>query len=262
MRLMKYLILRLMPRPETGEFINIGVLLLCDALDWLDYKADIRQIRAKVNRAYPGIYCSVQEDLHLMMQSLDYQKHQHNHLQTLSLYSHFKEGLFIFSDLSTLVSAEEPATVLESLYATLVCQQPKTYAKHDELTSMTQNITALLLQHNWRQYYRKVPILDKSGYRMTIPFVHEQKKAILPLFLRKDVTAVQDNSLIWHNRFCIIRNNWPDQKLIVPYAMGQNADCRQMASDFFQTAQKQWNVTTLNMDDGQPQLVDHLNPAD
>lgn len=85
MRLMKYLILRFMPRPETGEFINIGVLLLCDALDWLDYKADIRQIRTKVNRAYPGIYRSVQEDLHLMMQSLDYQKHQHNHLQTLSL---------------------------------------------------------------------------------------------------------------------------------------------------------------------------------
>ena len=51
----QYLLLRFMPYREGGEFINVGVVVLCEALEYFGYEIDGRQVYPRVKSLFPNI---------------------------------------------------------------------------------------------------------------------------------------------------------------------------------------------------------------
>ena len=49
-----YAVLRFLPYPETQEFVNIGVVLMCPELRWFDYRTETRR-RDRVTGFFPEL---------------------------------------------------------------------------------------------------------------------------------------------------------------------------------------------------------------
>src|SRR5690606_16408890 len=116
-----YSIIRFLPYPETGEFVNIGVVLLASNGDFL-HKIEIK--RQRVTRFFPmldpKIYIRAREEVDQELARLNLFFSKHREIQSIQLDTfkhliHPRETMIRFSDPGTM-AVERTNRALQDLF--------------------------------------------------------------------------------------------------------------------------------------------------
>jgi hypothetical protein len=196
--LCKYAVVRFLPYRETEEFVNVGVLVLCEELGYLGfllekkhsrvtdffneldaavYKQGIKAIESEIERLNP-------KTVPVGGKSQSTIEGSPNPAASFQFLVRPRKTLFCFSEVRVML-ASDPATKLKELFAHYVNRQfaqPKEYQE-----KLMQNaIQDSLKQWNLAKLYRPLEVGTKT-YRMKFPFVHQShsrvERAIRPLHL-------------------------------------------------------------------------------
>jgi hypothetical protein len=225
-----YAVIRFRPYPETEEFVNIGIVLACAKLGFLDFKIEARKHK-RITDFFPELDCAIfhaaknniKNELNRLKCVND---NQHEFSFTADKYKQlffeitkFKEGLFIFSNVKTILT-ENPGAELKNLFNYYVERQFLTATEHYE-TQMRKRLTKIFRANKIIELYKEEKIGDDK-YHITIPFVHKNKnicsKAIKPVnFALKETTKIYEAGDKWKNRIQRLQNMncMPEEMLLV-----------------------------------------------
>jgi hypothetical protein len=211
-----YAIVRFLPYPETGEFVNVGVVLVCAATGFFDFQ--MAQRRRRVTDFFreldPRIY---QAGSRFFREELGYYKNifptgnafqyalpetQQLVLETFRKLVRPRESLFRFGEIQTAL-AKNPQIKLQELFEHFVNRQ---FAREKEYQEM-------LMANHLREVFHRLGVarqfrqeaLGNERYEVTLPFVYRREerllKAIKPLDLDKPTsTKIYEHGDQWVNR--------------------------------------------------------------
>ncbi len=205
--LCKYAVLRFLPYRETEEFVNVGVLVLCEELGYLGfllekrrstrvtdffdeldtdvYRQGIKSIEGEIKRLNPKANAPVEGCLSLAGGAP-------NMSAAFNFLVRPRKTLFCFSDVR-VVMTPDPSTKLKELFAHYVRRQfaqPKEYQEQ----LMRDAIQDHLKQWDLSKLYQPLDV-GTNIYRMKFPFVHQSNamsvRAIRALHLNlRDTTEI------------------------------------------------------------------------
>ena len=194
----QYAIIRFLPYAETGEFANVGIVLACPEVDFLD----ARLMSTKKTGRITGFF--EQLDKQIYRDTLNYfheelkrvrlmVRHQGSQdagglvKQTFAGLTRPREALLRFGD-TRVVMAEEPERMLDQLFARMVERDFASKEYHDKLVE--RGVREVLRKANLRDYFDDGVIGDQDDVHLTVPFARmrgdEVRFAIKPLDLAKD----------------------------------------------------------------------------
>jgi hypothetical protein len=260
-----YAILRFLPYRETGEFVNVGVVLYCPQAGYYSFLSELRR-RGRVNGFFPELEPTIFRDgLRSMRGELnrvqkilgDGRVVRDPELATFLIrfreLVRSREGVFHFGGHGTLL-APDPAKALEQLYQQFVLRQ---FAQHPEYheTVMRKRLDDWLRQWNLRRFYKVNRPVGDERFHITFPFVQtvhrNAHKAIKPLDLdRRDATDVYLHAAIWLDAVRRLNKTGGaiPKNLIFPVHMPASGEKRSAAEEVkkdFQTA----GATVVEIDD-------------
>ncbi len=214
-----FAVVQFLPYPETGEFVNVGVVLTAPAVGFLKYKLETKQ-RKRVTDFFPEMDADLfvagrkgfADELDRVTRLAGASDKPDGHPPLPFHQEYIKtlfrqlvrptETLFRFSKIGTLL-AESPAQALEQLFAHYVERQ---FAKTEEYqeTVMTKRLKALLKENRLHPLYEPRTLGDDL-YRVKLPFVHAEnnriERAFAPLNLgQQDTTRIIEHANLWGNR--------------------------------------------------------------
>ncbi|MCB1278573.1 DUF3037 domain-containing protein [Prosthecobacter sp.] len=205
--LCKYAVVRFLPYRETEEFVNVGVLVLCeelgylgfllekrrstrvtdffDELDGVVYRQGIKSIESEITRLSPKANASVDGCLTLSGGAP-------NLSSAFNFLVRPRKTLFHFSDVRVAMTPD-PSTKLKELFGHYVRRQfaqPKEYQEQ----LMREAIHDHLKQWDLSKLYQPLEV-GTDIYRMKFPFVHQTHavpvRAIRALHLNlRDTTEI------------------------------------------------------------------------
>lgn len=205
--LCKYAVVRFLPYRETEEFVNVGVVVLCEALGYLGfllekrrstrvtdffneldgavYREGIKSIESEITRLSPRANDSVDGCLTLAGGAP-------NLLSAFDFLVRPRKTLFHFSDVRVAITPD-PSAKLKELFGHYVRRQfaqPKEYQEQ----LMREAIQDHLKQWNLSKLYQPLEV-GTDIYRMKFPFVHQTHavpvRAIRALHLNlRDTTEI------------------------------------------------------------------------
>jgi hypothetical protein len=204
----KYAVTRFLPYRETEEFVNIGVLLLCEPLGFLGFRLEkrrvtrIREFFQELNSTVflEGVKALEGELNRMVPRDRDQPENQMvmpwTAQQAANAFEYFtkpRRTLFCFSEPRVILSSS-PSETLKTLFAHYVHRQ---FAQTKEYQEQLMRIS---IQHHLRDwslspFYRACE-MGPDIYKMKFPFVHLSESgtathAIRPLHLdRRDTTAI------------------------------------------------------------------------
>ncbi len=199
-----YAIARFRPYRETGEFVNVGVVLACPQLNFFG-QAFERRKHKRVTDFFPELDLEVYK---LGRDSLikelkrrdagngpDGQSALEDACRAnLAAFKEFvrpREGIFYFSDISTVL-ASEPKEKLRELFEFYVQRQFAQDREYQE-TVMRHRLSESLKKADLSRFYELDYRVGNDGYNVVLPFVHFADttpiKAIKPLDLDKAATT-------------------------------------------------------------------------
>ena len=243
-----YMIIRLTPSLENEEFANVGILLLCEKLNFLKVKI-LDRLTDRIKKYFSGV------------QNKNYLKATANIVETISgktsletangVFAAFSQsvlGLLSFGDVRLLVSEKQPEDVLQELFSSFV-QTGTENVKVGRQRQMEQTIVKAFSNRQWFHIYRQRSFVNKRGYNLELRFVAEKEKCVLPLNLDyKDVKIAVDRTCLWSNRLRMFTELLPP-KIILPYRLTiNNVDIKETAMDFIQ-AQDKDRVEAVDIED-------------
>jgi hypothetical protein len=244
-----YAILRFLPYQETGEFVNIGVLLCCPELGFLDF--ELEEIRRKrVTDFFPeldrelyksGLKTVLEElrrirhaDDKAFQQNLFASDFANQLLLTYKEVTKIRENVFRFSQTSVLL-AENPQTALENVFQNAVQRQFADSKDYQEKI-MAERLTGCLKQWKLSHYYKREHV-GNDEYRVAFPFVHSihgvPKTALKPLDLnKKDTSRIFDHGDEWIARIARLKRTGTEPiKLVFPVWLPRDDDKRKGAAN-------------------------------
>lgn len=118
-----YAMLRFLPYPETGEFVNVGVLVACQQAGLLDFMAE-RQMPHRARALFPKqhgqVFEAAIEGLRQEMERLKCQSHDPKAVQ-LAFHEavRVRESTFRFGEVRTILTMN-PRGLAEELFARYV----------------------------------------------------------------------------------------------------------------------------------------------
>jgi len=213
-----YNVVRFLPYPETGEFVNVGVVLFCPLLGFLDFRLEMTK-RRRVTDFFPELDHQL---LHVALRSFRAEAERFKALfrqdgtrvfgfeagygmQYYTAFTRPREGLIRFSKPRTGMMSPEstPETLLETLFADNIQRlfaQEKEYREFQ----MRQRLQRDFVRANLAAYYRPGQVGD-DDYHVGFPFLYLREakaiKAVKPLNLNKrDSTAIYDHGEEWCSR--------------------------------------------------------------
>ena len=209
-----YAIARFLPYSETGEFVNVGVVLMSAEAQFFDFV--LTRKRQRVTRFFQELDRRVykiglryfREELGSLAATLRLQHWQRTNRPmneySLSVFNELvkpRESIFRFSPGRTTLAAD-PAMKLQELYDFYVERQFATKEHHE--TVMAHRLRQLFSEYNLAQFYKAETVGDET-YEVTLPFVHERAgkpiKAVKPLNLdRETSTKIFEHGDLWINR--------------------------------------------------------------
>jgi hypothetical protein len=198
-----YAIARFRPYRETGEFANIGVVLICPQLDYFGYEFEKRKHK-RITDFFPEL------DLEIFKAGLSGQLKELNrmarreddeHLNQLVLREESqaslvrfrelvrpRETLFNFGETGTVI-ATDPHAKLKELFDYYVKRQFATDREYQEVI-MRRHLAEFLRKVELDKYYKPDPCIGNEDYHIPLPFVYREgntiRKAIKPLHLDKE----------------------------------------------------------------------------
>ena len=182
--LCKYAVVRFLPYRETEEFVNVGILILCEELGYLDfllerrsvrvtgffeeldgavYRQGIKAIESEIQRLSPKANVSVDGSFSLTGGSP-------NLSASFNFLVRPRKTLFCFSDVRVAMTTK-PSDKLKGLFDHYVRRQfaqPKEYQEK----LMCDTILDNLKQWNLSKLYQPLNV-GTDIYRMKFPFVHQ-----------------------------------------------------------------------------------------
>lgn len=197
-----YAIARFRPYRETGEFVNVGVVLLCPQLDFFGYHFERKKHR-RITDFFPELDFEVfKAGLSGLLKELSRITGAADEAAQLVLGGEaqariavFKElvrtreALFHFGEVGTVL-ARDPKAKLQELFKFYIERQFARDREYQELI-MRHRLGEFLQKVNLASFYKQDQRVGNDDYNVTLPFVHFEgdtpRKAIKPLHLDKEV---------------------------------------------------------------------------
>jgi len=205
----QYAIVRFLPYMETGEFANVGIVMLCPDAGFFEFKllARVRRITAFFEELDSGIYRRAANDFKQELKRIrNWLAHQPNRTMDVELARHLfgeltrqREAMMRFDDVR-VVLADDPAQQLDELFGHYVERNFATKAYHEQLLDKT--VRKMLVDAKLNKQYQPETLGDVTTYHAKLPFVHREGeravKAIKPLYLAHDDPAqIYDHGWAW-----------------------------------------------------------------
>lgn len=194
----QYAIIRFLPYAETGEFANVGIVLACPEIGFLDARLMPTRKTGRITgffdqldkQVYRDTLNYLNEELQRVRQLVrDAGHHDGGGLvkQTFAALTRPREALLRFGD-TRVVMAEAAETMLDQLFARMVERDFASKEYHDKLVE--RGVREVLRKANLRAYFDDAVIGDQDDVHLAVPFAHmrgdEVQLAIKPLDLAKD----------------------------------------------------------------------------
>lgn len=220
----QYAIVRFLPFVETGEFANVGIVLLCPEKGYFGFqfltrasriKAFFDQLSVKIYREARNNLCTELSRLKKDISNIK-GKDKSFFLAVFQELIRDREVIFRFGD-ARIVLTDSPEEKLEDLF--------DYYVERNFVTSnyieknLDKNIRNILSDMKVTELYKQEKISEK-GVRATFPFVYRDtedhlKKIIKPLHLsHPDPNSVLQAGWTWYGRIKKLRDILPDDVLI------------------------------------------------
>ncbi len=194
----QYAIVRFMPFVETGEFANVGIVMMCQEAAYFDFVLlnRVRRITAFFDQLTPKIYRDAKSDFKIELQRV-------KESMQASMQANDRTASFLFQELirtreamlrfdeSRVVLTDDPAAKLEELF--------RFYVERDFVTPeyvekrLEKRVRSLLLDDNLGAY--RDGTVKGGAFTANFPFAHydasgQMDKAIKPLYLAHDDPAL------------------------------------------------------------------------
>lgn len=224
----QYAIVRFLPYRETGEFANVGIVMLCPEAGTFQFKLTPRvgRITAFFEELDAGIYRRNANDFRQELKRIQKWLYtQPDQQMNVEMARHFfaeltrpREALMRFDDVR-VVLADDPAQQFEELFGHYVERNFATKAYQEKL--LEKGLHDVLKAAKLAAQYRAETLGDKAAYHVRLPFVHKVDeravKAIKPLHLAHDDPAqIYDHGWAWLGKLDKLRTLklLPDQVLL------------------------------------------------
>lgn len=214
----QYAIVRFLPYLETGEFANVGIVMLCPEAGFFDFRmlARGRRITAFFDKLDAGIYRRAASDFKLELTRIrNWLAHQTDRPMDVELARHLfgeltrqREAMLRFDDVRVVLAAD-PAQQLEELFGHYVDRNFATKEYHEQI--LERSVRKVLADANLNKQYKAETLGDAATYHAKFPFVHREGdravKAIKPLFLAHDDPAqIFEHGWMWFGKVGKLRN--------------------------------------------------------
>lgn len=198
-----YAIARFRPYRETGEFVNVGVVLICPQVNYFGYLFQTRKHK-RITDFFPeldvevfktGLSGLLKELARVTGKSHDDQLQQlvlreeaHANLGRFRELVRPREALFHFAEIATAL-CPDPQLKLRELFHYYIERQFARDREYQEVI-MRRHLADFLRKYNLDREYRTDYRVGDDTYHILLPFVHVRgtvvHKAIKPLHLDKD----------------------------------------------------------------------------
>jgi hypothetical protein len=209
-----YALIRFLPYRETGEFVNIGVVVYAPEVDYFGFKLTAmnhRRIRAFFPEMDQTVYRAA---VGSVMQELERQRGRfsgifgstiatNENLAAFRALLRRKESLIHFAEPGMKLGLPEPT--LQTLFDDYVMRKFAAHPIYQEKV-MQNELRKWLNEWGLRSQYRKDQVIGDQLFHVTLPFVrYENEKptaAIKPVDLNRDAsTDVFEHGGRWIQRF-------------------------------------------------------------
>lgn len=245
-----YAVIRFLPYPEAGEFVNVGVVLHCPATGFFDFRLLDARRTSRVNAFFPELkkeyyrdalnHCA--EELSRMRGEVRIagetaQQMTLNPAVGMALFRELirpRETVIRFSSAGT-VMAHEPTFLLQELYERYVLRM---FAKETEYQEevMRHRVSETLREHRLITRFREAPV-GNVNYHVTFPFVDQPRigkfaRAIKPLNLaQSDSTKIYDHGSVWLMKIDRLRKiRKAPERMLFPIHRPPKSEKRQSAA--------------------------------
>jgi hypothetical protein len=214
-----YSVIRFLPYPETGEFVNVGILACCPQVGWMEFVLEPRKTK-RISDFFPEldieIYRAGRQHVATELDRLVAEHRLADPAQcTLPPLQQYlavvfaeiirpREELFRFGSPATLLT-EDPRKDIHALFNHYVERHFALHKDYQE-TLMTERLTELFREKNLTGRYRKERV-GNDDYHVTLPFVERigddprPIRALKPLNLTQaEATQIRDHGDAWSNR--------------------------------------------------------------
>ncbi len=214
----QYAIVRFLPYLETGEFANVGIVMLCPDAGFFDFKlllTRVRRITAFFEELDAGIYRRAIKDFKQELNRIrNWLAHQQGHTMDVELARHLfgeltrqREAMMRFDNVR-VVLADDPAQQLDELFGHYVERNFATKAYQEQL--LEKSVRKVLVDAKLNKQYQPETLGDITTYHAKLPFVHREGeravKAIKPLYLaHEDPAQIYDHGWAWFGRVDMLR---------------------------------------------------------
>jgi hypothetical protein len=197
-----YAIARFRPYRESGEFVNIGVVLVCPQLDYFGHIFETRKHK-RITDFFPeldvdvfkaGLVGLTKELVRITGQAEEEGNQFVLHEETKASLARFRElvrpreTLFNFGDVRTVL-ASNPRAKLQELFQYYIKRQFARDREYQEVM-MRRRLGEFLREYQLAKYYQADQRVGDDNYHVVLPFVHlvgtQVGKAIKPLHLDKE----------------------------------------------------------------------------
>lgn len=201
-----YAIARFRPYRETGEFVNVGVVLVCPQLGFFGYLFQTRKYK-RITDFFPelesdifkaGLSGLLKELARVtgrtheeQMQQLVLREEANANLSRFRELVRPREALFYFGEAATVI-CHDPQAKLGELYRDYIERQFARDREYQEVI-MRRHLADFLRKYDLDREYRTDYQVGDESYHVILPFVHVRgasvQKAIKPLHLDKEGTT-------------------------------------------------------------------------
>lgn len=203
----QYAIVRFAPFVETGEFANVGIVMIAPKQQhFFGYKLEIKRY-ARITRFFDDIDASIyRKTLNNVKAEMDrvaevIKTQTHDQTFTINLFNEItrtRETIIRFSEVRTVLT-DDPDKKLNELFAYYV--ERNFVTKEYKETLLEKDVRKLLTDANIGKHFTRERIGD-DAYHVVFPFVKQGKnkpeKIIKPLHLgQSDSTQIYNHGALW-----------------------------------------------------------------
>jgi hypothetical protein len=258
-----FAIARFRPYRETGEFVNVGVVLLCPQLGYFGYDFERRKYK-RITDFFPELdfdifkagLAGMAKELSRLANTGTKTNDQlilgaevQLRLAAFKELVRPREALFHFGEVGTVLAAD-PAAKLQELFGFYIKRQFARDREYQEII-MRRRLADFLQKENLARFYKQDQQIGDDTYHVILPFVHYAdsvaRKAIKPLHLDKDATTdIYRHGDAWIASIRRLRdlNRLPKEMLFAVKQPASNPK-RQAAADQICTELKALDVHTV-----------------
>ncbi len=254
-----YTVLRFLPYPETGEFVNLGIAMGCPDLHWFDFRLETRRVD-RITGFFPELkhnkeafvegrklFKAEMDRMHAMLNDGDetqlrFKENAQQFNQAFLALVRPREEAFCFSTPRTCLT-DDPKQTLHTLFEHYVergfAQKPEYQEK-----LMTKRLRTVFSAKKILQHYTE-HTFSNDLCQAHFPFVRQNEvrftRAIHPLDLDKAETPrIVEHADRWKNKLIRLQDvqDHPENILLVvrqPQSGKRRDVCQQMCNELEQT---------------------------